>query len=146
MTCLRGQGDTIAPEASCSDFHWGEYERIDWQRVHQGPDPATRNCLSVVLRSPFYATYSASLIFKLRLITGLHAAGHQIASSYCVRKGLIRKAHLAHNLRKWNAKFPGGRLARAVPETLVMVLDDIDYFEEALSDVYEAGQTSSQHV
>ena len=85
-------------------------------------------------------------MLELRLTMGLHAAGHQIASSYCVRKGLIRKAHLAHNLRKWNAKFPGGRLAGAVPETLVMVLDDIDYFEEALSDVYEAGQPSSQHV
>lgn len=65
-----------------------------------------------------------------------------MASSYCVRKGLIRKAHLAHNLRKWNAKLPNGRLARAVPETLVMVLDDIEYFEEALSDVYEVSVPS----
>ncbi len=64
-------------------------------------------------------------------------AGEQTGSSYCIRKGLIRKAHLAHNLKKWNAKHPSGRLSRAVPETLIMVLDDIDYFEEALSDVYE---------
>lgn len=35
-TCLRSEGEIIAPEASCSDFHWGEYERIDWERVHQG--------------------------------------------------------------------------------------------------------------
>lgn len=63
--------------------------------------------------------------------------GELTASSYCIRKGLIRKAHLAHNLKKWNAKHPSGRLAKAVPETLIMVLDDIDYFEEALSDVYE---------
>lgn len=60
-----------------------------------------------------------------------------MASSYCIRKGLIRKAHLAHNLKKWNAKHPNGRLARATPQTLIMTLDDIDYFDEALSDVYE---------
>ena len=64
-------------------------------------------------------------------------AGEQVVSMYCIRKGLIRKAHLATNLKKWNAKHPGERLSRAVPETLLMTLDDIEYFEEALSDVYE---------
>ena len=54
-----------------------------------------------------------------------------------MRKGLIRKAHLAHNLRKWSAKHPGGRLAAAVPETLVLELDDVEYIDEALADAYE---------
>jgi hypothetical protein len=76
---------------------------------------------------------------------GVSGVGNQIASSYCIRKGLIRKAHLAHNLKKWNAKHPGGRLVRAVPETLVMVLDDIEYFEEALSDVYEVFSVITSH-
>lgn len=79
--------------------------------------------------------------------TNLNAsAGGQVVSSYCIRKGLIRKAHLAHNLKKWNAKNPQGRLVRAVPETLVMVLDDIEYFEEALSDVYEVLHTELQRL
>ena len=43
-------------------------------------------------------------------------AGAQASSSYCVRKGLIRKAHLAHNCKKWAAKHPGGALAKAIPE------------------------------
>ena len=33
---LRDAANTIHPDASCSDFHWGEYERIDWQKVHKG--------------------------------------------------------------------------------------------------------------
>ena len=64
-------------------------------------------------------------------------AGEQHANSYCIRKGLIRKAHLAHNLKKWAAKHPDGILAGAVPETHVMEVDDVDYIDEALADVYE---------
>ena len=68
---------------------------------------------------------------------GTACPGRQWASCYCVRKGLIRKAHLAHNLKKWSAKHPGGKLAAAVPETLVMEVDDVEYIDEALADVYE---------
>ncbi|BDA50216.1 probable tubulin polyglutamylase TTLL2 [Coccomyxa sp. Obi] len=86
-------------QASTSSLlHWGEYERIGWQLVHEGK---------------------------------------QHASCYCVRKGLIRKAHLAHNLKKWAAKHPDGAIARGVPETLIMEVDDVDYIDEALADVYE---------
>ncbi len=64
-------------------------------------------------------------------------AGKQHASCYCVRKGLIRKAHLAHNLKKWAAKHANGAIAHGVPETLIMEIDDVDYIDEALADVYE---------
>ena len=67
--------------------------------------------------------------------------GAQWASSYCVRKGLTRKAHLAHNARKWAAKHPGGRLAAAVPETWPLELDDPEYVDEALCDVPEVRPT-----
>lgn len=60
-----------------------------------------------------------------------------MASSYCVRKGLIRKAHLAHNLAKWVAKHPGCHLSRAVPQTFILELDDPDYVDEALCDLPE---------
>ncbi len=64
-------------------------------------------------------------------------SGEQWASSYCTRKGLIRKAHLAHNLKKWAAKHPHGLLAASVPETHIMEVDDVEYIDEALADVYE---------
>lgn len=54
-----------------------------------------------------------------------------------MRKGLIRKAHLAHNLKKWAAKHPHGLLPAAVPETHIMEVDDVEYIDEALADVYE---------
>lgn len=68
-------------------------------------------------------------------------AGEQVASSYCVRKGLIRKAHLAHNLAKWVAKHPEGFLSRSVPQTFILELDDPEYVDEALCDVPEVNFT-----
>ena len=76
----------------------GEYERIDWARVH---------------------------------------ARSTLASSYCVRKGLTRKAQLAVNLKKWVAKRPASPLAPALPETYVLQVDDVDYIEEAMADIPE---------
>mmetsp|Transcript_2633 Transcript_2633/g.7837 ORF Transcript_2633/g.7837 Transcript_2633/m.7837 type:complete len:443 (-) Transcript_2633:1024-2352(-) len=93
-----GRDEEITSGASCSDLHWGEYERFDWGRVHQGG---------------------------------------QAASSYCMRKGLCRKAHLAHNLKKWGAKHPEGHIAAAVPETFILSVDDVEYIDEALSDLPE---------
>jgi hypothetical protein len=54
-----------------------------------------------------------------------------------VRKGLIRKAHLAHNLQKWAAKHKGSALAAATPETHILDVDDVEYIDEALSDLPE---------
>eukprot|EP00937_MAST-01D_sp_MAST-1D-sp2_P002412 g2412.t1 len=52
-------------------------------------------------------------------------AGAIQASCYCTRRGLIRKANLAHNVRKWAAKHPGSALAAAAPETHVMEVDAV---------------------
>ncbi len=54
-----------------------------------------------------------------------------------MRKGLIRKAHLAHNLQKWAAKHKGSALAAATPETHILDVDDVEYIDEALSDLPE---------
>lgn len=62
-----------------------------------------------------------------------------------MRKGLIRKAHLAHNLKKWSAKHPDGLLAASVPETHIMEVDDVEYIDEALADVYEASHVAASH-
>ena len=65
------------------------------------------------------------------------SSGEQHACCYCFRKGLIRKAHLCHNTKKWAAKHPEGWLAKSVPESFIFELDDIEYIEEALCDVPE---------
>ena len=67
----------------------------------------------------------------------LCSSGEQHTCCYCFRKGLIRKAHLCHNTKKWAAKHPHGWLAKSVPEAFIFELDDIDYIEEALCDVPE---------
>lgn len=72
-------------------------------------------------------------------------AGEQASSSYCVRKGLIRKAHLAHNLKKWAAKHPAGVLAASVPESFVLEVYDVEYIDEALCDLPEV-RLKPEHV
>ncbi len=56
-----------------------------------------------------------------------------------VHVGLCRKAHLAHNLKKWAAKHPQGCIASAVPETFILSVDDVEYIDEALCDLPEVG-------
>lgn len=73
------------------------------------------------------------------------SSGEQHACCYCFRKGLIRKAHLCHNTKKWAAKHPEGWLAKSVPESFIFELDDIDYIEEALCDVPEVCTMTVKH-
>jgi hypothetical protein len=60
-----------------------------------------------------------------------------VSNSYCVRKGLIRKAQLSFNLKKYATKNTKSILTRAIPETHLFEVDHPDYIEEALSDVPE---------
>jgi len=64
-------------------------------------------------------------------------AGRLQTAAYCVRKGLIRKSHLAHCVKKWVAKRPGCCLTTGVPETVLFELHDAEYLDEALADAYE---------
>lgn len=41
---------------------------------------------------------------------------------YCIRKGLIRKAQIAFNSKKWAAKHPSSSFARSMPETYILQL------------------------
>lgn len=117
-----------AAVADSSLFYWGEYETIDWQQVHAGE--ASILCM--------FATHSPEFPHSTQLtLLWLCSSGQQHACCYCFRKGLIRKAHLCHNTKKWAAKHPDGWLARSVPEAFIFELDDIDYIEEALCDVPE---------
>jgi tubulin---tyrosine ligase len=46
--------------------------------------------------------------------------GKHGASSYCIRKGLSRKAQLAHFVKRYVTKNPGSVLTRAIPDTLIL--------------------------
>ena len=93
------------------------------------------SCTQVSLQ-PLCCSYTWSHNSPLTLLR-VCSSGHQHACCYCFRKGLIRKAHLCHNTKKWAAKHPEGWLAKSVPEAFIFELDDIDYIEEALCDVPE---------
>ncbi|KAJ2080616.1 tubulin--tyrosine ligase [Coemansia sp. RSA 988] len=64
-------------------------------------------------------------------------SGSVFSSAYCYRKGLIRKAQMAFNIKLYMAKHPDSVLHRGVPETWIFELDDLDYLDEALMECYE---------
>ena len=48
--------------------------------------------------------------------------GNVHSCCYCIRKGLIRKAQIAFNARKWAAKHPSSSFTQAMPETYILQL------------------------
>ncbi|KAJ1862315.1 tubulin--tyrosine ligase [Coemansia sp. RSA 2703] len=67
----------------------------------------------------------------------VHRSTTTFASAYCIRKGLIRKAQMAFNIKLYTAKHPESILNKGVPETWIVEIDDIDYLDEALMECYE---------
>ncbi|KAJ1730732.1 tubulin--tyrosine ligase [Coemansia biformis] len=67
----------------------------------------------------------------------VHRSSVVFSSAYCYRKGLIRKAQMAFNIKLYVAKHPDSVLCTGVPETWIFELDDIDYLDEALMECYE---------
>lgn len=68
----------------------------------------------------------------------VHQANTQtLANAYCIRKGLIRKSQFAYNVAKYLSKHPDSVLRQAIPETWQFELDHVDYFEEAMNEVFE---------
>lgn len=76
---------------------------------------------------------------EYELINWQHLAMHKdtLANAYCIRKGLIRKSQMAYNMTKYLSKNPNSILKKAIPETWLFELDHVDYFEEAMNDVFE---------
>ncbi|RMZ95724.1 tubulin tyrosine ligase [Brachionus plicatilis] len=66
-------------------------------------------------------------------------------NSFCIRKGLIRKAQIAFYLRKYLSKVQS-QLFKHVPETYVFELDYIDYLDEALNDCFEVEQALESNL
>ncbi|KAI7904694.1 tubulin-tyrosine ligase family-domain-containing protein [Cokeromyces recurvatus] len=73
-----------------------------------------------------------------------------LANAYCIRKGLIRKSQFAYNVSKYLSKNPTSILKQAIPETWLFELDHVDYFEEAMNEVYEVerdlNEEGSEHM
>jgi tubulin--tyrosine ligase len=63
------------------------------------------------------------------LLDPLKSANHNILiNSFCIRKGLIRKAQMAFYLKKYLTKKKESVLATHLPETYIFELDYLDYF------------------
>ncbi|KAM0793185.1 hypothetical protein ACM66B_000656 [Microbotryomycetes sp. NB124-2] len=73
---------------------------------------------------------------------------HKLVNSYVIRKGLIRKNHLAHTVALYLSKNPDSCLKRAVPQTFFFNLTFPDELDELLmDDLYEVAQSldSNEH-
>lgn len=121
VTAEIGSEEGVTAAASTSDLHWGEYERMDWGRIHEGVKSVAKHhvchCGARFLATALQACISrlsmpglsglTAFSLAVQHVSSWHATGDQAASCYCMRKGLIRKAHLAHNMKKWAAKHQG---------------------------------------
>ncbi|KAJ2357921.1 tubulin--tyrosine ligase [Coemansia erecta] len=67
----------------------------------------------------------------------VHRSSTVFSSAYCFRKGLIRKAQMAFNIKLYTAKHPNSILCTGVPETWIFELDDVEYLDEALMECFE---------
>ncbi|KAI8984643.1 tubulin-tyrosine ligase family-domain-containing protein [Mycotypha africana] len=104
--------------------------RIDWQIEEPSADNAELQDLDNIQLQ--WAEYE--------LINWHYLARHAtnaIANAYCIRKGLIRKSQLSYNITKYLSKHPESILRSAIPETWLFELDHVDYFEEAMNEVFE---------
>ncbi|KAI8993242.1 tubulin-tyrosine ligase family-domain-containing protein [Pilobolus umbonatus] len=103
---------------------------IDWDIIDTVPEDNAENKLEDIQLQ----------WLEYELINWHHTTQHKkstLSNAYCIRKGLIRKAQFAYNMTKYMSKYPDSLLKKAVPETWIFELDHIDYFEEALNEVFE---------
>ncbi|CAG8770962.1 17220_t:CDS:2 [Cetraspora pellucida] len=68
-----------------------------------------------------------------------------LVNSYCIRKGLIRKAQMNFNIQKHVAKYPNSCLKKSTPETWFFEIDHMDYFDEALDEIFEVVQECKEN-
>ncbi|RCH86823.1 hypothetical protein CU098_010057, partial [Rhizopus stolonifer] len=104
-------------------------QKINW-KVNQdiSPEHADQDLKDVQLQWLEY-----------ELINWQHLAmrDNSLANAYCIRKGLIRKSQMSYNITKYLSKYPDSILKKAIPETWLFELDHVDYFEEAMNEVFE---------
>lgn len=69
----------------------------------------------------------------------------QMINTYCIRKGLIRKANLNYNIQKYISKNPNSILKKSTPETWYFEVIHIDYLDEALEEIFEVVQECKEN-
>ncbi|GBC05463.1 hypothetical protein RclHR1_06230023 [Rhizophagus clarus] len=69
----------------------------------------------------------------------------QLINSYCIRKGLIRKANLNYNIQKYISKNQDSILKKSIPETWYFEVTHIDYLDEALEEIFEVVQECKEN-
>jgi tubulin--tyrosine ligase len=69
----------------------------------------------------------------------------QLINTYCIRKGLIRKANLNYNIQKYISKNPGSILKESTPETWYFEVIHVDYLDEALEEIFEVVQECKEN-
>ncbi|OMJ12407.1 putative tubulin-tyrosine ligase [Smittium culicis] len=94
-------------EKNVKSLVWLEYEDLPFEKLQASSNPASHN----------YNTL--------------------FANSYCIRKGLIRKAQNSNCIKHYIAKNPDSILTSGIPETWILELDDLDYLDEALDECFE---------
>ncbi|KAG2212356.1 hypothetical protein INT47_001717 [Mucor saturninus] len=105
-------------------------KRLDWNVVEEVTETNAEGCPANVKLQ----------WLEYELIDWHHVAKHDtdsLANAYCIRKGLIRKSQLAYNMTKYLSKHPNSILKEAIPETWQFELDHVDYFDEAMNEVFE---------
>lgn len=113
LTLTTPTSDT--PPTTPPHIQWCEFELIHWPPILAPPTPTP---------TPTTATSASPPAFHL-------------ASSYCTRKGLIRKAQFAHLLRKYITKRPHSTLTTHCPDTHIADIQYADEVDELLCDLYE---------
>jgi hypothetical protein len=68
-----------------------------------------------------------------------------VGNSYCFRKGLIRKAQLAFYVHKFTSKRHDSVLKKGFPETFLLELADIEYFDESMNEIFEVEEYLSKN-
>ena len=118
--------DTREKETGHKVLFWMEYEDLPWEWIFSSSSPSSSQPLSSPSRLP---THDVRTPFDRDMPC--------YANSYCIRKGLIRKAQFAYHVQKYTSKHPDSILRTAVPETYIMELDHPDYLEETMNDLFE---------
>ncbi|KAG2377341.1 hypothetical protein C9374_009252 [Naegleria lovaniensis] len=131
-TCEQSQSSSaLVYEQSVENFikhfnihvQWDEYENIAWNLV-MSHEPSSSLGLEKS-KTPLRCNY------------------------YCVRKGLIRKAQFASVLNRYMTKKLDKQettcLKRSIPETYLYELDDPEYFDESLYDIYEVVESLQEN-
>ncbi|CAF0800267.1 unnamed protein product [Didymodactylos carnosus] len=69
-----------------------------------------------------------------------------MTNSFCIRKGLLRKANFSTFVQRLVAKRPESPLIKHYPETFVLDLSHPDYLDEALNEAYELRDVLQQNA